>query len=141
MLQSRGLRFFLCFLFSLAGVFLAAQQKAGKLRLEFESFDARPLIVDVLSSIELSARKKNIAIASDLPSSIPLLGDPTRIRQILYNLLSNAVKFTPGGGSIQVFADTSKEMARISVSITRVQEREFLRSGTLRSPTLRRRLG
>ncbi len=53
--------------------------------------------------IRFAAEAKGVALNVKLEdSSCPLLGDPTRIQQIIWNLLSNAVKFTPRGGRIDL---------------------------------------
>ncbi|MFM7415927.1 MAG: ATP-binding protein, partial [Alphaproteobacteria bacterium] len=49
-----------------------------------------------------------------LPKSV--LGDPTRLRQVILNLLSNAVKFTPSGGSIYFIA-RQKETDRLRIEV------------------------
>ncbi|MFM7302928.1 MAG: ATP-binding protein, partial [Alphaproteobacteria bacterium] len=49
-----------------------------------------------------------------LPKSV--LGDPTRLRQVILNLLSNAVKFTPSGGSIYFLA-RQKEADRLRIEV------------------------
>ncbi|MBF0572330.1 MAG: response regulator [Desulfamplus sp.] len=74
--------------------------EAGKVELEHITFDLRSLIDDVVRSFEYKADKKGIEIFSYLSPEIPscLIGDPSRLRQILKNLVGNAVKFTDQGG-------------------------------------------
>jgi len=82
--------------------------EARKLEFETVPFDPRATLLSVISSLALDAKKGGIALVSeispDLPSSI--LGDPTRIKQILWNLVGNAVKFTERGSvSIKACAE------------------------------------
>ncbi|MCT4663165.1 MAG: response regulator [Tissierellales bacterium] len=74
----------------------------GKVVLEKTSFSIREIVEDVCILVNQQAQKKGIAVYPFLETSIPeyLLGDPTRIRQILLNLASNAVKFTSRGDVI-----------------------------------------
>jgi CheY-like chemotaxis protein len=46
---------------------------------------------------------------------VVVLGDPTRLRQIVWHLLANAIKFTPKGGAIQVAVEIVREEARLVV--------------------------
>jgi signal transduction histidine kinase len=49
------------------------------------------------------AAAKGIQLAADIDTAAgPILGDPTRLKQILANLLSNAIKFTNEGGRIDI---------------------------------------
>jgi signal transduction histidine kinase/DNA-binding response OmpR family regulator len=73
--------------------------EAGKLALEHISFDLVSLVESVIDSQEQAAMEKGIKLdlhyIGDIPG--PLVGDPTRIRQVLTNLLNNAIKFTLKG--------------------------------------------
>jgi PAS domain S-box-containing protein len=73
--------------------------EAGKLELEHIDFDLRVAIKDVLELFSQSASAKNLALRSILPPQVPTLviGDQSRLRQILTNLVGNAVKFTSSG--------------------------------------------
>ena len=73
--------------------------ESGKLTFEKEIFDLRKLLYEVEAAIRVQADKKNLELLLELHGvkDIPLLGDPFRLRQILYNLLGNAVKFTLRG--------------------------------------------
>jgi len=73
--------------------------EANRLELEAEAFNLRTCIEDTLDVVAPKAAEKNIDIAYKLDSKTPttILGDATRLRQILLNLLSNGIKFTEKG--------------------------------------------
>jgi len=73
--------------------------ESGKLALEEAPFDLRLCIEDALDLLSLRASAKRLDLAYVVQEGTPthLVGDVTRLRQILVNLLSNAVKFTEAG--------------------------------------------
>jgi PAS domain S-box-containing protein len=73
--------------------------EAGQLELESRAFETSGLINDIISIVRPIAAGKNLCLSYDIDDDVPtwLLGDDSRIRQILLNLLNNAVKFTPTG--------------------------------------------
>ncbi|MFJ2985448.1 MULTISPECIES: response regulator [unclassified Pseudomonas] len=71
---------------------------AGQLELERIPFDMGAMVEDTANLLSQNAAQSvelTCLIASDFPSSV--LGDPTRVRQVVSNLLSNALKFTRFG--------------------------------------------
>lgn len=95
--------------------------EAGKLQLEAIPFDVRRTIQDSVDVSRPDAQHKQLALSCRIAHDIPrfLLGDPTRLRQIIVNLVSNAVKFTEHG-SIEVFADHESrrgELYGLSVTV------------------------
>ena len=76
-----------------------AKIEAGRLTLEAIVFDFRQTIAEVGGIVAQRAADKGLdfipKVAEDLPSHV--IGDPTRLRQVLINLTANAVKFTEAG--------------------------------------------
>lgn len=73
--------------------------EAGKVELEKTDLNISQLLNEVKQLAEINAKEKGIKIAVDLDTNIPnyLIGDPTRLTQIIFNLVSNAIKFTNEG--------------------------------------------
>ena len=73
--------------------------ESGKLELEQHSFNLRTCVEESLDLLAFSAAQKDIELAYLIHPQTPslIVGDVTRLRQILVNLLSNAVKFTNTG--------------------------------------------
>jgi PAS domain S-box-containing protein len=73
--------------------------EAGKLELEHYPFELRACVEAALDVVAARATEKGLDLAYLLDPNVPrvIVGDVTRLRQILINLLSNAVKFTEEG--------------------------------------------
>ncbi|MEQ1440612.1 ATP-binding protein [Fontimonas sp. SYSU GA230001] len=73
--------------------------EAGRIELEKIPMALEDLVDGVMETVASIARDKPIRLIADIAPSTPLhvLGDPTRLRQVLYNLCNNAVKFTDRG--------------------------------------------
>ncbi len=73
--------------------------ESGKIEMEIYEFNLRSCVEEVLDLVGTLAVKKELEflyyIAADVPEKI--LGDVTRLRQVLVNLASNAIKFTESG--------------------------------------------
>ncbi|MCA2980767.1 MAG: response regulator [Myxococcaceae bacterium] len=74
--------------------------EAGKVTLEQIPLSLRDLVDEAVSVVADAAEGKALSLVVVADASAPdrVLGDPTRLRQVLLNLLSNAVKFTERGG-------------------------------------------
>ena len=88
--------------------------EAGKLELEHAPVDVRACVESALDVVAPRASEKGLELASVLDATTPpaVMGDVTRLRQILINLLSNAVKFTEEGEVVVSVAAKRKEDGR-----------------------------
>ncbi|MBX9842083.1 MAG: response regulator [Xanthobacteraceae bacterium] len=95
--------------------------EAGKLELAAEPLALTALIEDVVELMSPRAQAKGLEIAADVDERLPerVLGDATRLRQVLLNLTGNAIKFTETGGvSVTVEAGTREEEIAFAVRDT-----------------------
>jgi PAS domain S-box-containing protein len=91
----------------------------GKLRLNVCPINLVPTIEAAIDTLLPLADAKSIRIESVLDPCIgQVLGDSSRLQQIVWNLLSNAIKFTPEGGSITIRLERVDSYAQIQVSDT-----------------------
>jgi PAS domain S-box-containing protein len=99
-----------------------SKAEAGKLEIEQQAFGLRQCVEDSLDLVAARALDKGLNLAYLIEDGTPevLVGDPTRVRQILVNLLSNAVKFTHQGEvfvSIDSEAMPGGQMHRIHITV------------------------
>ena len=73
--------------------------ESGKLTLETQPFNLRECVEDALDLLAANAAQKGLDLVSHMDDDVPetVVGDVTRVRQILVNLIGNAVKFTHKG--------------------------------------------
>jgi CheY-like chemotaxis protein len=73
--------------------------EAGKLELDRAIFSPRAVVNDTLRSLALRAHRKRLELVCRVQLDVPdvLVGDPSRLRQVLTNLIGNAIKFTEHG--------------------------------------------
>jgi PAS domain S-box-containing protein len=89
--------------------------EAGRLRVEPEPTDLRPIIDETVSAFQVMTHEHQFRTIS--PPGLPLVkADPRRARQVLRNLVDNAVKYSPLGGSISITARVSESDLEVSVA-------------------------
>jgi two-component system, sensor histidine kinase len=95
--------------------------EAGRFELEQVDFDLAELMKGAHSAFTALANKKGLSfdLAIEAEARGVYLGDPTRVRQILYNLISNALKFTEAG-EVRVVAARDGEILTVTVTDTGV---------------------
>jgi two-component system sensor histidine kinase/response regulator len=94
--------------------------ESGKIKVENIPFDLHEVIERSLDLAVLSAQANGIELILDLDSDVPfkLMGDPSKIQQVLTNLLGNAIKFTKKGSVIlKVTCDLPLPNALISFAV------------------------
>jgi PAS domain S-box-containing protein len=82
--------------------------EASQLELEQTGFSLNDLLEKVTEIVAPRAHEKGLALVCEVAPNVPadLVGDPTRLRQVLLNLLGNAIKFTESGQvSLRVTSD------------------------------------
>ena len=88
--------------------------EAGKLELELRPFALGALVEGVVELLAQRAQGKGIEIASFVDERLPqrVVGDATRLRQVLLNLAGNAIKFTEAGG-VAVIAEPDEASGKV----------------------------
>ncbi|WP_392534702.1 ATP-binding protein [Nostoc sp. C117] len=91
----------------------------SKLSLNIRSVDLSAVIEVALDTVRLASQAKSIQIKTIFEPNVgQVLGDPSRLQQVVWNLLSNAIKFTPSGGRVEVSLECVGTQAQIRVSDT-----------------------
>src|SRR5215217_3002975 len=94
---------------------------SGKLKIEFQPVSFASITEGAVNSLGPAVNAKQLQLETMIdPSAGPILGDPTRLQQIVTNLLSNAIKFTPNGGTIYVGLERRDSHVRLEVRDTGV---------------------
>ena len=126
--------------------------EAGKTELEEIPFSLKDMIDHCLHLVLPKVQEKGIHLNCHYAHNIPdvLIGDPTRIRQILNNLLSNAIKFTEKGNihtnvGIKLSTDDSVfirlSVADSGIGITKEQKRKLFQTFTQLDDSTTRKYG
>lgn len=81
--------------------------EAGKLAVNPQPFRLRAFLDRIMTLLAVRAKEKKLDFYASVPPGAPdwLIGDETRLGQVLINLLGNAIKFTPVGGSVKLLVN------------------------------------
>lgn len=120
----------------------------GSLKLEQLPFDLRLLIDEAVKLAQVRAEEKHIALHHRISDKLPamIIGDPTRMRQVISNLLSNAVKFTEQG-TVTISADMTPighieiRVKDTGIGIPPAARRTIFEKFTQSDPSITRRFG
>ena len=97
----------------------AMRIKTGKLRLHVDPVELSSVIDSVIDSLQPLADSKHIRLQRITTSKTAyVLGDQTRLQQVIWNLLANAIKFTPQGGDVWVQLDRVDSYVEVKVTDT-----------------------
>jgi two-component system, sensor histidine kinase and response regulator len=126
--------------------------EAGALELHPVEFDVRETVGDTLRTLGVRAHQKGLEIAARIAPDVPerLLGDATRLRQVIVNLVGNAIKFTERG---EVLVQIEKEreadgeavlrflVADTGIGIARAKQKVVFDAFTQADSSITRRYG
>jgi heavy metal sensor kinase len=98
------------------GLLLLARADAGEVDLEREPVVLSTLVSDVVEMYEPLAEERGIQLTAHPPSPATVLGDSSRLRQLVTNLVDNAIKFTGTGGSVTLRVERDEARARLVVA-------------------------
>ncbi|MEH1960552.1 MAG: ATP-binding protein [Nostoc sp.] len=91
----------------------------GKLTLNITKINLESTVLSALETMHLAAETKLIEVNTAFaPDAGQVMGDSTRLQQVVWNLVSNAIKFTPKGGKVEVRIEQADSYAQIIVSDT-----------------------
>ena len=90
----------------------------GKLAFNPEPVSLGSVITSAIETVKVSATAKSLSLTYDIVQPAMVLGDSTRLQQIVWNLLSNAVKFTPNRGQVSIRLEQIDDQATITVRDT-----------------------
>jgi PAS domain S-box-containing protein len=93
--------------------------EAGKLDLDQHEFDLRDAIGDTLQTLAVRSAEKEIELAYLVKPDVPdcLIGDISRLRQIIMNLVGNAIKFTPRGEIVVELSVESRTEDQVTLHV------------------------
>ena len=74
--------------------------EADRIEVEHIAFDLHDLVENSVGVIAATAQAKNLSLSATIADDVPawVIGDPARLRQVLFNLVGNGLKFTHSGG-------------------------------------------
>lgn len=94
--------------------------ESHKLELEAVTFSLQTIIAATLKPMAMRAHQKALELICDIGPHVPpcVIGDPTRLQQVLSNLVSNALKFTEDGHVLVSVQEESRAAGRTTLSFT-----------------------
>jgi len=95
-----------------------ARADGGQDLLVREPVDLADLVADTLAALAPLAEERGVALAAGALTPCAILGDQTRLAQLLINLVDNALKYTPAGGRVTVCLARDADMALLAVADT-----------------------
>lgn len=92
--------------------------EAGRISLNPQPLDLRPLVEEVIADIQRRSREENktMNVILQIPHELPkVIGDMERIRQVMANLVANSYSYTPAGGQIIVRLQSKADEVQVDV--------------------------
>ena len=95
-----------------------SEAETGVMNIDCKSENLSVLMDRIVDLYQLVAEEKEIEIKSNIPGSITIMMDFSRISQVMANILDNAIKFTPSGGAINIEALQVNNEIKIKIKDT-----------------------
>lgn len=122
--------------------------RSGKIQLERIPFDLKEMATQTLNMFQVKAKDKKIELKQEINPELPdaILGDPSRLGQILNNLISNAVKFT-SLGQVKLIIDKDDDKTLLikvedsGIGMTSEEQKRIFEAFTQANATTNRKYG
>ena len=95
-----------------------SEAETGLMRLERQAFPVASLVEEIIELFQFVSEEKQIIVTANIPPGLQVIADRNRLRQVLVNLLDNAIKYTPGGGHVEISAQTHGNEVVVTVKDT-----------------------
>ena len=101
-----------------SGLLVLSHLDAGETRSVWVEVDLAELASTTAEHMRLIAEDRGVTITSSTLSPAIIMGDQSRLKQIVVNLLDNAIRFTPAGGNVTLQTETNEEGSLLEISDT-----------------------
>jgi len=91
---------------------------AGEVKMEKVLLDLGELAASTAEQMKLLGEEKSVRLACHVDPGVRVLGDQSRLKQVVVNLIDNAIKYTPQGGRVTVNVRTVEGGAQLEVADT-----------------------
>jgi PAS domain S-box-containing protein len=100
-------------------VLIFAKLEADRLPIELEVVRVATALEELDALVRPALERKELTLLCNAcDSSLSVVADPEKLRQILLNVVGNAIKFTPAGGQVTMGAERDGDIIRITVTDT-----------------------